>query len=240
MRAVQPAAKMNELVMKAFATLFIPMAARLYARQDREGINRLYWQTAIWIACFSFPIFALTAPLAEPMTVLLYGERYADSAIILAMLSFGYYFNAATGFNGTTLKVFRMVKYVVVLNFATALFNLVLNLFLIPRWGAVGAATGTLCALIVHNILKQAGLIRTGISIFEWRYLRVYLVIMGASAGLLAFAALTTLPPWTSVVLGAVASLLVIRMNRSMLTMIHTFPEVMKLPGMRWLFRESD
>jgi O-antigen/teichoic acid export membrane protein len=240
LRAVQPAAKMNELVKKSFLTLFLPMAARLFARGDTEGINRLYWQTAIWSACFSFPVFALTVPLAEPMTVLLYGERYADSAIILAMLSFGYYFNAATGFNGTTLKVYRMVKYVVTLNVVTAVINLGLNLFLIPRWGAVGAATGTLCALIIHNILKQTGLLLgTGISPFEWRYARVYLVIMAASGGLLAFAVLTDLPPWTSVVLAAVASVLVIRLNRSMLTLIHTFPEVMRLPGMRWLFRES-
>jgi O-antigen/teichoic acid export membrane protein len=241
LRAVQPAAKMNELVMKSFATLFLPMAARLFARQDREGLNKLYWQTAIWIACFSFPVFALTAPLAEPMTVLLYGERYADSAIILAMLSFGYYFNAATGFNGMTLKVYRMVKYVVTLNVVTAVINLLLNLFLIPRWGAVGAATGTLCALVIHNILKQTGLLLgTGISIFDWRYARTYVVIVAASASLLAFALLTSLPPWTSVVLAAVASVLVIRLNRSMLTLIHTFPEIMKLPGMRWLFRGSE
>lgn len=240
MRAVQPAAKMNQLVMASFATLFLPMAARLFARQDREGINRLYWQTAIWIACFSFPVFALTFSLAKPMTVLLYGERYAGSAVILAMLSFGYYFNAALGFNGLTLKVFRRVRYIVILNCTSAALNFVLNLLLIPRWGAVGAAIGTLSALVFHNVLKQTGLrLGTGISLFDRRYARVYVVIGGAAAGLLAVQTLTEAPVAASVALAVVASALVVRLNRTSLTLGDTFPEIKKVPGMRWILREG-
>jgi O-antigen/teichoic acid export membrane protein len=241
-RAVQPAAKMNLLVMASFATLFLPMAARLFARQDREGINRLYWQTAIWIACFTFPVFALTFSMAKPVTLLLYGERYAQSAVILAMLSFGYYFNASLGFNGITLKVFRKVKYVVTLNFIAAFVNLGLNLILIPRYGAIGAAIGTLSALIFHNLLKQAGLrLGTGISLFEWRYARVYVVILGGAGSLLLFQTVTEAPVWAGIAMAVITSLLVLRLNRRMLTIGETFPEVMKMPGMRWFFQaEGD
>jgi len=241
LRAVQPAARLNQVVMASFGVLFMPTAARLFARQDHEGINRLYWQTAIWIACFSFPVFALTFSLAEPMTRLLYGERYAGSAVILAMLAFGYYFNAALGFNGMTLRVFRRVRYVVVLNVATAVTNLVLNLLLIPRWGPVGAAAGTLSALVVHNVLKQTGLrLGTGISLFDRRYSRVYVVIAGAAVALLAFQALTDAPPWASLAMAVAASILVVRTNRSLLTLGDTFPELTRLPGLSWLCAEGS
>ena len=137
LRAVQPLAMMNQLVMASFATLFTPVAAKMFAKNDRKGINDLYWRTAIWISVFSFPIFALTFSIAGPVTVALYGERYAHSALILAILSAGCYFNAATGFNGLTLKVYGKLRYIVAVNVATALINLGFILVLIPRYGAL-------------------------------------------------------------------------------------------------------
>ena len=141
-RVVMPAAMLNQLVMSSFALLFTPLAARMFARGDEEGINRLYWQTAIWIAVLSFPIFALTFSLAHPVTTTLFGERYADSATYLALVSFAYYFNAALGFNGLTLKVFGRLRYIVSINVFVALVNLGVNFLLIPRYGPLGAAIG--------------------------------------------------------------------------------------------------
>ena len=39
-RVVQPAAGLNTLVISSFTVLFTPMAARLYARRDRDGVAR--------------------------------------------------------------------------------------------------------------------------------------------------------------------------------------------------------
>ena len=49
------------------------------------------------MAVFSFPVFAMTCMSSHAVTVALFGERYASSAPILALLSLGYYFNAALG-----------------------------------------------------------------------------------------------------------------------------------------------
>lgn len=233
-RAVQPTAVMNQVVMASFNTLFVPLAARMFARNDREGINYLYWQTAVWIAVISFPIFALTFSIARPMTLLLYGTRYEESAIILALLSFGYYFNAALGFNGLTLKVYGKLRYIVTLNIVTAIANLGINLLLIPHYGALGAAVGTTGTLIIHNILKQAGLrLGTGINLFEWHYFRVYLIIILSALGLLAVQTLTSVPVYVSIALAGLASFLVVRLNRHMLNVADTFPELLRIPLMK-------
>ena len=239
LRAVHSTAVLNSLVMSSFALLFTPSAARLFARNDREGINNLYWQTAIWIAVISFPIFALTFSVAQPITVLLYGQRYAHSGIILALLSLGYYFNAALGFNGLTLKVYGRVRYSVVINVLAGVFNLGAILLLIPRYGALGAAIGTTSALIVHNILKQAGLrLGTGINLFEWRYFRVYLVILLCALGLLLVQVVTSAPVYVSIALAALASTVVIGLNRKLLKVGQNFPELLRLPLVRRLFGE--
>lgn len=235
-RAVQPVAIMNQLIMASFATLFTPLAARMFARDDRQGINDLYWQTAIWIAVFTFPIFVLTFSVAQPLTVLLFGTRYQESGIILMLLSCGYYFNAALGFNGLTLKVYGKLRYIVSLNVAAAVANLVLNLILIPRYGAFGAAVGTGVTLIIHNILKQTGLrLGTGINLFDRRYFRVYVIISLSALGLLLIQAITSAPVYVSIALAGLASFLVIRLNRRLLNVEETFPELLRLPLMRRL-----
>lgn len=235
LRAVQPTAKLNQIVLTSFGVLFTPIAARLFARNDKEGINNLYWQNAVWISVASFPIFVLTFSLAQPITVLLYGERYAQSALILALLSFSYYFNAALGQNGLTLKVFGVVRYLVVINIIAVVVNLVVNLLLIPHYGALGATAGTAGTLVLHNIMKQAGLRNTGINLFEWRYFRVYLIITLSAIGVFFIQWATAAPPYVSVGLAALASLLVIRLNRQLLNVHQTFPELLRIPLMKYV-----
>lgn len=232
-RVIGPTAHMNQLVMTSFTLLFTPLAARMFARHDREGINQLYWQTAIWIAVLSFPLFALTFSVAEPVTVTLFGQRYESSAVYLSLLSLGYYFSAALGFNGLTLKVYGRLKYIVTINVLAALVNIGINLILIPRYGPLGAAIGTCGTLIAHNILKQVGLRFTGVGLFRRTDLRVYITIVVAAAALLAVQLAASPPAVVSFILAAVVSLVVFALNRSSLRAAQTFPELMRFRIMR-------
>ena len=236
LRVIQPLAGLNLLVYSSFTILYMPIASRLFARNDRAGVANLYWRTAIWMAVFSFPVFAVTTSLATPVTVALYDQRYADSALYLAMLSFGAYMNAALGFNGLTLRVFGFIRYTIVINLLAAALNIILNLTLIPPLGALGAAISTTATMIVHNILKQLGLRRgTGIDVFAWQYLRVYVLIAAAAAGLALVQWLFDPNVVVGLALAALASLVVLLSNRRLLRVEETFPEVLRLPFMRRL-----
>lgn len=240
-RAILPSAVLNQFVLQSFTILFTPIAARLFARDDYAGINNLYWQTAVWTSVLSFPIFALTFSLSAPLTVLLYGQEYASSAVLLALLSFGYYFNAALGFNGLTLKVYGKLRYIVVINIIAAIVNVAINLLLIPRYGALGAACGTCGTMVIHNLLKQAGLrFGTGISLFERKHLAVYISIIVAAAGLLGLQSLlpadySLTQPYVYIgfALAALVSAAVIVLNRRALNVGQTFPELLKIPLVR-------
>jgi O-antigen/teichoic acid export membrane protein len=235
-RVVQPAAKLNSLVMTSFALLFTPAAARLFAREDRKGIHDLYWSTAAWMAVFSFPVFALTFPAAGAVTVGLFGHQYESSAPILALLSLGYYFNAALGFNGLTLRVYGLVKLTVGLSLFVAVLNVLVNLALIPTYGAVGAGIGTCATLLLHNVLKQVALRRsTGIGGFDRSQFRVYGSIVAATAVIGLVALLLNPPMAVQLVLAVIASVVVIRVSRSELRVADTFPELTRLPFLRRL-----
>lgn len=233
-RAVVPVAGLNLVVMQSFKMLYTPMAARLFAHQDRQGINNLYWRTATWIALFSFPVFVVTFSLAEPLTILLFGERYAQSGVLLALLSFGNYFNAALGFNSYTLRVYGRVKYIVLIDVLSAVANLGINFALIPQFGALGAAVGTCVTLVIYNLLNHAGLLLgTGINLFERRYMLVYGSILIAACGLLAFEAFFQANIFISLVFAGLVSLALLRINRATLDVENMFPEILRIPLMR-------
>lgn len=238
-RAVQPVARLNEMVFWNFALLFTPLAARLLARNDQEGLNHLYWQTAAWIAVISFPIFALTFMLAQPRTVVMYGTRYEQSAVILSLLSFGYYFQATLGFNGITLMVFGKVRYLVTLSIIAFVVNLSANLLLIPRYGALGAAIGTGGTLVVHCILKQFGLMYgTGISLFRWYYFKVYFIIAMSILGLLLAQKTMSSFIYVCFPMAVLAFMILLRLSRQSLDIVPIFPELKRFSLARRFFGE--
>jgi O-antigen/teichoic acid export membrane protein len=230
-RAVVPAASLNNVVAAAFASLYIPSATRLFAKNDGKGLNQMYWRTSAWIAMFTFPIFALTCCFARPVTSFLYGARYGGSAIILSMLALVFYFNVALGFNGLTLKIIGKVGYVARIAALAAGTGIVLNLLLIPKYGALGAAIATSCTFILHNIYKQVGLrLASGVSVFERRYVYFYGVIVGAALALFVIDRITNCNIYVAVGLVALATLGVLLLLKRELNISDTFPEIKKIP----------
>jgi O-antigen/teichoic acid export membrane protein len=237
-RAVDPVAGLTLIVMQSFKFLFVPMAARMFVKNDRAGINDLYWKTAIWISVISFPIFVVCFSLAEPLTVLLFGARYQQSGVILAILAFGNYFNAALGLNAYTLRVYGKVRFIVVNDLLAALLSLVLSLLLIPQFGALGAAIGTASTIVIHNLLNHAGLqFGVGIDLFQWRYIKIYLSILLSTAGLLLIQELLNPPLWVGGILVGIVSVGLIRLSRRVLDIEHMFPELLRIPILRSLLR---
>ena len=234
-KAVLPLARLNVMVMQSFSLLFIPVAARMFARGEREGINDLFWQTATWIAVLSFPFMAVTTTLAQPLTLLLFGSRYAGSAQVLAVLSVGFYVHAALGTNTATLGVCGRVRYLVVTDVLTAVFGVGMLLWLIPRHGALGAAVASSATLILNNLLHHLGFLggRVGVRLVEPRHLRVYAVIAVAAASLVLVGVLLAPPLYLGIPLAAAASFVVLRSARGVLDAGSTFPELLRIPLLR-------
>ncbi len=240
LRVIQPAARLNQIVFTSFALLFTPVAARLFARQDREGMDRLYWSTALWIAVLTFPVLVLTASLGGPLTTFLYSSRYESSGTYLTLLAFAYYVNAAMGFNGLTLKVFGRLRYVVAINVLAAVGNLAINLILIPRYGALGAAIGTTVTLLLFNGLKHVGLrLGTGVRLMPPELVRTYVAIVAIPFVILAIQLAAEPPLPIGLALTAVGSLAVVRLARRSLRAHETFPRLMRLRVLRMVVGED-
>jgi len=230
-QAILPAVRINAMVMTTFGLLFTPMAARLFANNDSTGVNNLYWQSAVWLAVLTFSMFLLTFSLAEPLTLTLFGERYADSWVYLSILGFAYYYNAALGFNGVTLKVLGKIRFILSANVAIAILNVILNFLLIPRYGALGASVATAFSMILHNTIKQLGLRYIGgLKLFERDYTVVYLLILGAGVGLFLLQWLFDPNVYLMFAIAVVATVVLLRVSQKKLDIATTFPELLRIP----------
>ena len=179
----------------------------------------------------------LTFSLAQPLTVLLFGDRYADSAIIMALLSLGYYFNAGLGFNNYTLRVFGKVRYIFTVDLIVTVATIVVYWMVIPHYGALGAALATSASLIAQNLFYQIGLKwQTNVSFFHWRYLRVYLTIILGATGVVLLELFFDLPIYVDFGIAALISLLILRINHQALNVRETFPEILRFPLVHWFF----
>lgn len=236
-RAVLSVAKLNLIVYEAFYLLFVPVASRMYARNDGKGINELYWKTARWITAFTFPPFLVTCSLAEPVTVLLYGDKYAGAGILLTILAAGHFIHAAFGFNTAVLQVYGKLRLIVIADVAAALGAIGLCLVLIPLYGAMGAAVATASTLVLRNLFHHLSLWigGVGIRLLEPRFLRVYGFALLALTVMLLVENLAQPPLPVSLGFAAVLSVAVFGLARRDLDIAETFPELARIPVIRRL-----
>lgn len=235
LRAVVPAATLNKIFYTTFVTLYLPMASRLFARGDHAALRADYWRTAAFLAVASFPVFAMTGPFAPATTVFLFGERYESSAVVLAVLSVGYFLNSALGFNLVTLQAYGRVRFLLVVNLACAVGNLALTLVLVPEHGALGVAVASCATLVLQNLAYQVGLRRVlATSLIDRAYLWSYASLALATIVLVALQVAVR----PGLVLGLVATALVtvalLAVNRRALALAESFPELARVPGVRW------
>jgi O-antigen/teichoic acid export membrane protein len=236
-RAVLPLAIQNLFVATSFRFIFTPGASRLFARDDRQALDDLYWQTAVWIAILTFPLFALCVAFGEPLSAFLFGERYRSAGVVLSIMAIGYYFNGSIGFNSLLLRVFGKVRYMVVTDMSTAVLGVVVSILLIRQFGAVGAAIGTTSILVLQNLLYQWGLrSRTTVHAFDRRYTRAYASIVIGVIALLIVNLLFRPSFPVAFLLTALVSLAVLGLNRHDLRILETYPELGRYGIVRRIF----
>lgn len=240
LRAVQPIASLNDLVAANFGLLFLPLASRLAERRAGRDLDEIYWRTASWQTALSIPIFLLTFSLAGTMTVMLAGEAYASSAPVLAVLAFGYFVAAAIGPSQLALVAIGRIRYIVVGNVVTFVFNVLLLLWLVPPFGALGAAIATSTAFVALCAFELAGLRRTAIRSMRPSHLGLFVTTAAAGALLMAIEVTLRPAPILAFAIAGAMVLLLYRLHRRTLGIDRAFPELRRIPGAALLFGPAD
>ena len=141
----------------AFVFTAVLDSARPVILEQKERNPQLYEKRMIQlysiITCLSLAQSIAMTVLAKPIVFLLYGAEYSETAVILAVAvwynTFGHY--------GSVRNIWILAegkqKYLTGINVAGALANVLLNFFLIPVWGAVGAAVASVITQFFTNVI---------------------------------------------------------------------------------------
>lgn len=145
----------------AFAFQFLPMsfAAAVYPAMseyyvsDRKKLGTVFAASIKYLLLVVVPLACGVAVLAVPIIAALYGPSFAAAAAPLQVLIFSLIFAFLYWPGGSLLNACDRQSQNTGIMFVTMASNLALNVFLIPRYGAMGAAF----AALAGNIILWAG-----------------------------------------------------------------------------------
>jgi O-antigen/teichoic acid export membrane protein len=132
-----------------------PRLAEALSTGDSDGANALYRAATGWLVLLAWPLYLLVLAFA-PLYLGLFGDAYADGGRIVAVLAAAMLLASGCGMVDMVLAMGGRTTWNLA-NVALALAVTVgVDLALIPRLGALGAAIGLAAALAVNNLLPLA------------------------------------------------------------------------------------
>jgi O-antigen/teichoic acid export membrane protein len=180
---------------EALGASLAPSFSGLTGKGDMAGLKRLFHTSTRWTMLLAGVL--CTGLVLGGLPILhVFGKDFRAGFWALCILAGGQMFSACFGANGILITMSGHPKA----NMANAIFiglgNLGLQLFLVPRFGAVGAATAAALSMVVLNVTRAveiAFLLKLG----PWdRTIRKPFAVLGvtALAGWAAFRAFGPLP----------------------------------------------
>jgi O-antigen/teichoic acid export membrane protein len=128
--------------------VLFPTFVGSYAQNDMEGLRAVFQQTIRYLQAGLAPLFIWCIPLAPRIVRLLYGAQYGSIVPVLQVLLATVLITLTMTISTSVLFAMDAQRSLFRFMAGVAVFNILLDLTLIPRFGAVGAA----CA----NGLSQA------------------------------------------------------------------------------------
>ena len=132
-----------------------PRLAEALSTGDRAAANRLYQTATGWLVLVTWPINLLVIACA-PYYLRVFGAGYTAGVPVVLVLAGAMLVATGCGMVDMVLAMAGRTSA----NLGNVLIALTVmvgvDVLLIPRWGALGAAAGLACAVVVNNLLPLA------------------------------------------------------------------------------------
>ena len=148
----------------AFNSIFAPIISELFANKRHDELEQQYKMVAKWILMLVLPIFTLLVFFSREI-LSIFGPGFSDGYKAMIILCIGQMLNAATGSAGFMLMMTGR-SLANLTNSAVLCFgNILLNVYLIPKYGIIGAALANTLSFTAVQLLRLAEV---------WYFLKVH------------------------------------------------------------------
>jgi O-antigen/teichoic acid export membrane protein len=142
-----------QALLLSFISIYAPMASQFHAKGERGELADTYKLVSRWLLICAIPISAIFI-IFPGKVLLLFGPEYLPSAKILVILTGATFIQALLGAAGPTLSMSGHTKLVLWNTIGAFTLNFGLNIFLIPKYGIIGAAMATLISLTAVGLAR--------------------------------------------------------------------------------------
>ena len=138
----------------SFGDIFYPIISELHSKKLTNTIRKTFETATRWVFALTVPIFVVSVLNSARIISIVFGSAYAQASIPLAILIVGYFFTTVFGLAEHGLRTFHKTKFLGIWSTIGFLVNILMNLFLIPKYGIIGAAIATTITLLAVNLVK--------------------------------------------------------------------------------------
>ena len=137
-----------------FIQLFFPLITKEYSKKNIPLIKELSKQLGKWIFMLNLPLFIILFLFPGAIINILFGKEYILAENSLRILSLGTFVATSTIYISDNLLAMKGKSKLILANILiAAIINILLDIFLVPKYGINGAAIAT---AIVHILLGFA------------------------------------------------------------------------------------
>jgi len=159
--------------------IFAPVIADIHARNEREVLGRLFQTLTKWIIGLTLPL-ATVVIFYAPAIMRMFGKDFEAGWPALVVGTFGQLVNCGVGSVGFLLLMSGHERRLVRVQIVMAAVMVILCFYLVPRWGALGAASA---AAITNAGMNLLNLIEVWRALKLSPYNRTYLNLLPSICG---------------------------------------------------------
>lgn len=141
-----------DFALVSFSTAFAPMISDLYSQNKLVELEVLFKTVTRWVFLFSLGV-ALFMVLFSKDLLTIFGSEFSVAWLVLIVLALSHLISAGVGPVGFMLQMSGHQDLNLINNVVMAVLNIILNLWLIPVYGILGAALATGISLAFNNIV---------------------------------------------------------------------------------------
>lgn len=144
----------------------IPMYLKIWNKEGKEETKDFLNHTLDYYFMLGIPIIIGMSWYGKEIITLLASSKYEEAALIIPYIILALVIFGANPIFTAGLRIYKKTTVMMTSSMVAAFINIVLNIFLIPRFGIMGAAYATLIAYVVLIAL---------VLIFSNKYLKINL-----------------------------------------------------------------
>jgi O-antigen/teichoic acid export membrane protein len=153
------------IVLTALRIVVAPRFSAMIAGREMDALSHLYLVTTRWIVIFGSPVY-VTLAIFAPTVLTWFGHGFGSGAHSMTVLSLGSIALLAAGNVQSLLLMSGRIGWGVFNKLTVLVFNLAMNLWLIPRVGITGAAVSWALSMVLDTVLAAVQVRRaTGLTL---------------------------------------------------------------------------